>query len=132
MKILFGKAAVDKEWEKLEKIPSWDLCRHLNNAELETNHQKYSGRVVLRGDIVNDDFRFFAVLTEQRSSVSQMIAAKVMDIISRLSECVGQAADAVFVNSQVTIQNYWRIPNRNVPTYGYVHKKTNGQNHFSV
>ena len=73
-KIPAAKAAVDKEWEKLENIPAWDLtkvrnksevideartkCRnvhfaslmdicHLKNAELETKHQKYKGRVVL-------------------------------------------------------------------------------------
>ena len=79
MKIPAAKAAVDKEWEKLEKIPAWDLTNvrnksevideartkgikvhfaslmdicHLKNAELEAKHQKYKGRVVLRGDIV--------------------------------------------------------------------------------
>ena len=31
-----------------------DIC-HLKNAELETKHQKYKGRVVLRGDIVKDN-----------------------------------------------------------------------------
>ena len=31
-----------------------DIC-HLKNAGLETKHQKYKGRVVLRGDIVKDD-----------------------------------------------------------------------------
>ena len=31
-----------------------DVC-HLKNAELEAKHQKYKGRVVLRGDIVKDD-----------------------------------------------------------------------------
>ena len=31
-----------------------DIC-HLKNAELEAKHQKYKGRVVLRGDIVKDD-----------------------------------------------------------------------------
>ena len=82
MKIPAATAAVDKEWEQLEKIPTWDQtkvrCRkevideartkgakvhfasvmdicHLKNAELETEHQKYKGRVVLRGDIVKDD-----------------------------------------------------------------------------
>ena len=30
---------------------------HLKNAELEAKHQKYKGRVVLRGDIVKDEFR---------------------------------------------------------------------------
>ena len=31
-----------------------DIC-HLKNAELEAKHQKYKGRVVIRGDIVKDD-----------------------------------------------------------------------------
>ena len=82
MKIPAAKAAVDKEWEKLEKIPAWDLTQvrsksevideartkgakvhfaslmdicHLKNAELEAKHQKYKGRIVLRGDTVKDD-----------------------------------------------------------------------------
>ena len=79
MKIPAAKAAVDKEWKKLEKIPAWDITKvrnksevidkartkgikvhfaslmdicHLKNADLKTKHQKYKGRVVLRGDIV--------------------------------------------------------------------------------
>ena len=67
MKIPAEKAAVDKEWEKLEKIPAWDLTNvrskkevideartsgakvhfasvmdicQLKNAELEAKHQK--------------------------------------------------------------------------------------------
>ena len=79
MKIPAAEVAVDKKWEKLEKIPAWDLTKvrsklevideartkgarvhfaslmdicHLKNTELETKHQKYRGRVVLRGDIV--------------------------------------------------------------------------------
>ena len=41
-----------------------DIC-HLKNAELEAKHQKYKGRVVLRGDIVKDDSGSYAVFTEQ-------------------------------------------------------------------
>ena len=94
-------AAVEKEWEKLEKIPAWDTTKvrnksemiddartkgakvhfaslmdfcHVKNAELETKHQKYKGRVVLRGDIVKDDSGSYAALTEQGSSASQMTA----------------------------------------------------------
>ena len=67
----------------------------MKNAELEAKHQKYKGRVVLRGDIVKDDSGSYAVFTEQGSSASQMTAAKIMDIISRLPGCAGQAADAV-------------------------------------
>ena len=85
-KIPAAKAAVDKEWEKLEKISAWNLTKvrskkevideartsgakvhfaslmdicHLKNAELEAKHQKYKGRVVLRGDIVK---RWFCIL----------------------------------------------------------------------
>ena len=60
-----------------------DIC-HLKNAELEAKHQKYKGRVVLRGDFMKDDSGSYAVFTEQGSSASQMTAAKIMDIISRL------------------------------------------------
>ena len=67
---------------------------------LEAKHQKYKGRVVLRGDIVKDDSGSYAVFTEQ-GSASQMTAAKVMDIISRLPGCAGQTADAVSAYTQV-------------------------------
>ena len=67
---------------------------YLKNAELEKKHQKYQGRVILRGDIVKDDSGSCAVLTEQGSLASQMTAAKVMDIISMQLGCAGQAADA--------------------------------------
>ena len=75
------------------------LC-HLKNAEWETKHQKYKGRVVLRGDIVKDDSGSYAVFTEQGSSASQMTAAKIMDITSRLPGCNGQAADAVSASTR--------------------------------
>ena len=81
-----------------------DIC-HLKNAELEAKHQKYKGRVVLRGDIVKDDTGACAVFTEQGSSASQMTAAKVMDIISRLPGCDGQAADAVSAYTQVKMED---------------------------
>ena len=70
---------------------------HLSVGEcrLEAKHQKYEGRVVLQGDVVKDNSGSYAVFTEQGSSPSQMTAAKVMDIISRLPGCAGQAADAV-------------------------------------
>ena len=135
-KIPAAKAAVEKEWQKLEKIPPWDktkvrnksdvidearkegrkvnfaslmdLC-HLRNAELETKHQKYKGRVVLRGDIVKDDSGSCAVFTEQGSSASQMTAAKVMEIISRLPGCAGQGADAVSAYTQVKMEDVSKL-----------------------
>ena len=56
-----------------------DIC-HLKNAELEAKHQKYKGRVVLRGDIVKDDSGSYAVFTEQGSSASQMTVAKIATV----------------------------------------------------
>ena len=76
--------------------------------------KRYKGRVVLRGDIVKDDSGSHAVFTEQGSSASQMTAAKVMDIISRLPGCAGQAADAVSAYTQAKMEE-----NRNVQTFGF-------------
>ena len=85
-----------------------DIC-HLKNAELEAKHQKYKGRVVLRGDIVKDNSGSCAVFTEQGSSASQMTAAKIMDIISRLPGCDGQAADAVSAYTQVKMEGAHKL-----------------------
>ena len=71
-----------------------DIC-HLKNTELEPKYQKYKGRVVLRRDIIKDDFGAYAVFTEQGSCASQMTVAKVLDVIAKLPDCGGQAADAV-------------------------------------
>ena len=60
------------------------------------------GRVVLRGDIVKDDSGSYAVFTEQT-------AAKVMDIISRLPGCDGQAADAVSAYTQVKMEDAHKL-----------------------
>ena len=81
-----------------------DIC-HSKNAELEAKHHKYKGRVALRCDIVKDDSGSCAVFTEQRSSASQMTAAKIMEIISRLPGCDGQAADAASAKTQVEMED---------------------------
>ena len=112
-----------------------DIC-HLKNGELEAKHQKYKGRVVFRGDIVKDNSGSYAVFTEQGSSASQMTAAKIMDIISRLPGCDGQAADAVSAYTQVKMEDahklFKKFPTRNVQTFGFVYHDTNGQNHGPV
>ena len=71
-----------------------DLC-HLKNSELESQYQKYRGRVALRSDTVKDDSGSCGIFTEQGSSASQKTGEKVMDVIARLPGCAGQAADAV-------------------------------------
>ena len=46
---------------------------------------------------------------EQGSSASQMTAAKIMDIISRLPGCDGQAADAVSAYTQVKMEDAHKL-----------------------
>ena len=103
MNIQDAKVAVDKEWEKLQKLPEWqvmkvksrkevfqkaqkekrtvhfatltDLC-HLKNSKLEQQFQKHKGRVVFRGDDVIDDSGSYAVFTEQGSSASKIDGRK--------------------------------------------------------
>ena len=82
---------------------------HLKYSEFEPQYQKYKGRVVLRGDIVKDDSGSYAVFTEQGSSASQMKAGKVMDILSRLAGCAGQAADAVTAHTQVKVEDAHKL-----------------------
>ena len=56
--------------------------------------------------------------SEQGSSASQMTAAKVMDIISRLQGCAGQAADAVSAFTQVKMEDaprFLKIPKSECP-----------------
>ena len=138
MKIPAAKAAVDKEWEKLKKISAWNLAKvqskkkvideartsgatvhfaslmdicHLKNAELEAKHQKYKGRVVLRGDMVKDDSGFYEVFTEQGSSASQMTAAKDhgYHIQTDCQDAYGQAADAVSAYTQVKMKDAHKL-----------------------
>ena len=160
MKIPAAKAAVDKEWEKLEKISAWKMTKVRSKKEVIDEARtkgikvhfaslmdmssekcwiggkapKYKGRVVLRGDIVKDDSGSYAVFTEQGSSGSQMTAAKIMDIISRLPSCDGQAADAVSAKTQVKMEDahkLLKIPNRSVQTFGIVYHDTNGPKSWS-
>ena len=54
---------------------------------------------------MKDDSGSYPVFMEQGSSASQMTAAKVMDIISRLPGCAGQTADAVSAFPHVKMQD---------------------------
>ena len=71
---------------------------HLKNAELEAKHQKYKGRIVLRGDIVKDDSGSYAVFTEQGSSASQ---------IQHLPGSENGRCSQIIENSQSECPNIW-------------------------
>ena len=94
-----------------------DLC-HIRNSELEQKFQKYRGRVVLRGDVVNGDSGSHAVFTEQGSSASHMTAAKVLDITARLRGCAGQASDAVSAYTQSKMEDAPKL--LKLPTYEFL------------
>ena len=117
------KAALEKEWETLQKLQALgivtsdqqnrgdtsratlegkkvDFCHiHglVSSQQLQIGEkiQKYTGTVVLRGVVVRDDSGDYAVFTEQGASASHMSAANVLDVISRLLGCSGQASDVV-------------------------------------
>ena len=142
MKIPAAKAAVDKEWEKLEKISAWNLTKvkskkevideartsgatvhfaslmdicHLKNAELEAKHQKYKGPVVLRGDIVKDNSGSYAVFTEQGSSASQMTAAKI-DAVSAYTQVKMEDAHKLMKIPKSECPDIWiRLPRHKWP-----------------
>ena len=149
MKIPAAKAVVDKEWEKLGKIPVWNLTKvrkvhyaslldicHLKNAEFETRHQKYKGRVRLRDDIVKDDSGSYAVFTEHQDHQYH----KWLQRKSWTSYPDSQAAQDKQLTQYLLkprskwkmLENYWNFQNRNVQTLGFVHHDTNSQNHEPV
>ena len=113
MKIPDPKAAVDKEWDKLEKIPAWQRSPKWHcKRRFWLLRSIYWTRIIC---IAND-------------------SAKVMDIISRLLGCAGQAADAVSALGQngrgtdVTENSKVRMSR----CFWYVHQNTYGPNHGPV
>ena len=84
------------------------MC-HLKDAELEAKHQNCKRSSCTPRRYCEDDSGSHAVFTEQGSSASQMTAAKIMDIISRLLGCDGQAADAVSAYTQVKMEDAHKL-----------------------
>ena len=130
MKIPDAKAAVDKEWKKLETTPAWqlgkvkskkdfmldaqrenkkvhfatvmDIC-HFKKHGVETQIAKNNDRTVLRGDIVTDDSWAYAVFSEQGSSASKMTVARML-----LRDCQ-IVTDKQRTQCQLTLNWNWRI-----------------------
>ena len=137
MKIPAAKAAVDKEWETLEKISAWNLTKvrskkevidearasgatvhfaslmdicHLKNTELEAKHQKYKGPVVFRGDIVKktiQDRMQYSLNKDLQHLKCQQLKSWIF--ISRLPGCDGQEADAVSACTQVKMEDAHKL-----------------------
>ena len=94
-----------------KESPLWYTDRHMSPQKCGVGTQitEVQRSIVLRGDIVKDDSGACAVFTEQGSSASQMTAAKVMDVIPRLPDCDGQAADAISGYTQVKMEDAPRL-----------------------
>ena len=89
-----------------------DVCH------LKKQFQECKGRVVLRGDVVKDDSSSCAIFTEQGSSASHMLAANVLNVMSRLPRCAGKASDAASAYTQVKMEDapqLMRIPESECP-----------------
>ena len=91
------------------------LARSPNGTKLVSNawpdwswgfpiHEFIADSIVM-WETQHDSSGSYAVFTEQGSSASQMTAAKIMDIISRLPGCDGQAADAASAYTQVKMED---------------------------
>ena len=75
------------------------LC-HVKHSELEAIFHRYKGRVVFRGDDVEDQTTDQAVFSEQGTSASHLCAAKIVDAISRMPGCDGGDSDATGAYTQ--------------------------------
>ena len=128
--------ALDKEWDKLTSIPTWDtskvrerhevreqaqkskvvthfgqimqLC-HIKNSELSAEMQSYKGRIVFRGDQVRDENGFYAVFSEQGTSASHMAGTKIINAIARMPGNCGEDSDAIAAYTQIPLSDAVRL-----------------------
>ena len=144
---------MENEWEKMEKILAWQLTKVRNKKEVIDEARNEGGKVQkaslmdvchsripswshnFKSTEAEDDSGSYAVFAEQGSSASQMTAAKIIDIISRLPGCTGQAADAVSACTRIKMEDapkFLQIPKSECPDILDVHQSTNGRNHGPV
>ena len=158
-----AKASVDKEWEKFEMIPAWDITKvrnksevideartkcikvhfaslkdicHLKNAELETKTPKIQSssctprrhcerRLWILCSIYWT--RIISISNDSSQSHGYHIqTARVRRTSSWCSICLHPGK-----NGRCS-KKYWKFPNRNVQTFGFIHHDTNGLNHGPV
>ena len=125
-----AKAAMEKEWKKLEDKRCWLVEtveeRHIvakraraegktvhfgrvfgfcaiKHVELSAEKQKYKGRVVFEGNRVRDEEGLNAVFSEQGSSASLMPAGRFLDAVRILPDCHGEQSDAVSAYTQALL-----------------------------
>ena len=159
MKVPDAKEAGGKKWKKLEAIPAWQLYKinskkqviletqrdkqkvhfatlmdiyHLKNAELEAKKSKVQRKS--RAPKWHCKTRLWSLhsLHWTRLVCVPNHCRNKIDVIARLPDCDGQAADAVSAYTQVKMEDapkLLRIPKSECPKiYGYVFPDTSGPN----
>ena len=155
-----AEAAMDKWWwrkKKLVTFPAWQLEKNNSKKEIVLGTQwDKSPLCCINGHVLSQSEGLktkitkvlewsrtpwwhckkksgvYEIFTEQGSSVSQMIVAKVMDdVIARVPDSEGQAADAISAYIQEKLGMFRDCRNSwirmNVQTYGYVIRPNPGQ-----
>ena len=120
--------ALEKEWTKLEGKDAWkidtvreksevaeearkterkihfgrlmQLC-HIKNYQLDRKLWQYKGRIVFRGDNVRDENGQFAVFSEQGTSASHLMAARVVDALAHMPGKGDEDSDATGACTQI-------------------------------
>ena len=136
MRIPLAKAAVDKEWNKLETKGAWiysevqerswvvsnrkrpgkklyfgsvrDLC-HQKHSERTDLPAEYKGRVIFQGNMMRDETGFYAIMSEQGTSASHMAGAKILDGLARMPGMTGHDSDARSAYTQVRLAEAARL-----------------------
>ena len=147
MTIPAARAALEKEWTKLESKHAWDLrnpreyyeirdeatrqgrtvhfgrvhpLMHIKHSELPEHLQTYKGRIVFTGNRVQDETGYSAVFSEQGTSASHLTAAKFLDAIARMPGNSGQDSDAMGAYTQakfVGVEAWVEIPKDRWPKH---------------
>ena len=157
-----AKAAVDKEWEKLEKIPAWNLTKVWNKSEVIGDAGTKGAKVHFASLM---DIVIYRMLNWRQSTkntkvelYSEVILWKmILDLTQYslnkdlqhlkwqpLKSWISSPDCLVAMDKQQTqyrlfptwrwkmLTNYWKFQNRSVQTFGFVYHDTNGQNHGPV
>ena len=150
MKIPAAKAAVDKEWEKLEKIPAWDLTKVRSKKEVIDEARTKGAKVHFAWwtSVIwtMQNWRQSTQKTKVELYSEVILWKMILDLTQYLQnkghqhhkwqqekswisspDCQG-AQDKQLMQCLLIprwkwkmLQNYWQFPNRSVQTFGFVH-----------
>ena len=146
MKIPAAWAAVDKECEKLEQTPAWDLTKvRSEKEEIDESRTKGACRIGGKAPKIQKAEprwhceRWFRII---RSIHRTRIISFSND--SRKKSWISSPDCQVAMDKQQTqyrltpkwkwkmLTNYWKFQNRSVQTFGFVYHDTSGLNHGPV